>query len=91
MLEKYKLELKKKSEVYLQIKVHPGASKNEVREILADDTIKISITKAAQENKANEELIKFLAKELGVNRAGVRIISGAASKLKLVKIKIWAE
>ena len=38
------------------------------------------------EGAANEELIELLAKELGVARSSVSLVSGAASRLKVVRV-----
>jgi hypothetical protein len=37
-------------------------------------------------NKANKELIKFLAKEFDASKSDITIISGASEHIKLVKI-----
>jgi len=88
MLAKFKEILKNKQEVYLQIKVRPGASKTESKDVLSDDTIKIAIAAAPEKNKANIELIKFLAKEFLVSKDKIIILSGASDKTKLIKIKL---
>ncbi len=72
---------------YLRIKVLPKSPKNEVVEILDDETIKIRIKAVPERGKANAELIKFLSKEFGVQRDQITIISGKTEQLKLVKIK----
>lgn len=71
---------------YLRIKVRPKSSKNEVTEILDDETIKIRIKAVPENGKANEELIKFLAKELDIQKSQISIISGKSEPLKLIKI-----
>ena len=86
MLGKFKEALSQKGEIYLRLKILPGADKSEVREVLEDKTIKISIAALAEKGKANQELVKFLAKEFGAPKTGVKIISGAGERLKLVKI-----
>lgn len=81
-----KIPLKK----YLRIKVIPKSRKNEVTEIMTDDsgeeTIKIRIKAAPEKGRANAELIKFLSTELNVPKDNISIISGAASQLKLIRI-----
>jgi len=62
MLTKFKEKLKQKKEIYLKLKINPGSPQNEVKEIREDLTIKINITAQPIKNKANKELIKFLAK-----------------------------
>jgi hypothetical protein len=79
-------QLNNKEEAYLAIKVIPGSSRTEFREIMADGTYKIAIAAAPEKGKANTELVKFLAKEFGVLKSRLVIISGAGERTKLVKI-----
>lgn len=72
---------------YLRIKVIPSSPKNEITEIMDDDTIKIRITASPEKGKANQELIKFLSKELSIPKDSISIISGKTDQLKLIKIK----
>lgn len=95
MLLKYKEELKDKKEIYLRIKVFPASSKTKIREIKTDnidnklvETLIADVKSSAEKNKANQDLIKFLAKEFNVLVANIFIISGASSRIKLIKIKI---
>lgn len=71
---------------YLRIKVLPKSAKNEVVDIMDDDTIKIRIKATPEKGKANKELISFLAKELKTSKDNLKIISGKSDQLKLVKI-----
>lgn len=75
---------------YLRIKVIPKSPKNEITEIMIDEsgeqTIKIRIKAAPEKGKANAELIKFLSKELNIPKTNISIISGKTDKLKLIKI-----
>lgn len=71
---------------YLRIKVLPKSPKNEVVEILDDDTIKIRIKAVPEKGKANAELIKFLSKELEIPKDKISIISGKTEQLKLIKL-----
>lgn len=87
-LKKVIAVLKEKGEVYLRIKALPGSGKSEFLEEMADNTIKIAVKARAEKGQANIELIKFLAKEVGVSRDAVKIISGAGARVKLIKIKI---
>ena len=51
-----------------------------------DGVIKIRIAAPAVENAANLALIEFVAKQLGIAGRRVRIVSGAASRRKLLEI-----
>ena len=70
----------------LAIRVTPRARKDEIVEILADQTIKIRLAAPPVEGKANQALIEFLAKVLDVPRSKVEIIAGASGRDKLVSI-----
>jgi len=86
MLSKFKSQLFEKGETYLRVKVRPGASRNMIREIMADNTIKIDIAAAPVRGQANNELIKFLAGEFSAAKKNVIILSGAGEKIKLIKV-----
>ncbi len=88
MLSKYKQLLKEKGELYLRVKARPGAAENAIMEIMGGDTIKIDIAAPPIKGKANKELVEFLAKNFAVSKNNVKIISGAASRIKLIKIII---
>jgi uncharacterized protein (TIGR00251 family) len=51
-----------------------------------DDVIKIRIAAPAVENAANRALIDFIAQRLGIARRCVRVVSGGASRRKLLEI-----
>lgn len=86
MLTLYIEKLANNKEIYLRIKVLPSAGKSGFLEAMADGTIKIAVAAAPEKGKANQELIKFLAEELGVRRYQIEIISGAGDRTKLVKV-----
>jgi len=76
-------------EIYLRVKVRPGASATIVKQVMADsdgEIIKIDTAAPAVRGKANQKLIKFLAEEFAVDKNNIKIISGAGDRLKLVKI-----
>jgi hypothetical protein len=70
----------------LAVRVTPRARKDEIVEILSDQTIKIRLTAPPVEGKANQALIDFLAKVLDVSRSRIEIIAGAGGRDKLVSI-----
>lgn len=80
------MDIKLPIQDYLRIKVIPKSPRNEITEILDDQTIKIRIKAAPEKGKANTELIKFLSKELGINKNEISIISGKTDQLKLIKV-----
>ena len=48
--------------------------------------LKVRVRVVPENGKANQALIALLAESLGVPKAAVRIVSGAASRLKKVEI-----
>ena len=70
----------------LAIRVTPRASRNEIVEILPDNTIKIRLTAPPIDGKANEALIEFLSKVLSVPKTRIDIVAGQTGRDKLVTI-----
>ena len=70
----------------LAIRVTPRAKRNEVVEVLADDTVKIRLTAPPVEGKANKALVDFLADLMGVPQSKIEIVAGATGRDKLVSI-----
>ncbi len=65
--------------------LQPKASKSEFCG-LHGDALKVRIQAPPVEGKANSELIKFLAKQFGVSKSAVQIISGELNRHKRVRI-----
>jgi uncharacterized protein len=86
MLSEVKNDLLTKGFAYLKIKVIPGSAKTEIKNKMADGTIKIAVAAAPERGRANIELLKFLSAELGVPKNSLALIAGAADRVKLVKI-----
>ncbi|MES2016585.1 MAG: DUF167 domain-containing protein [Pseudomonadota bacterium] len=71
--------------VRLAVQITPNAKKTEVIGVL-DDALKLKLQAQPIEGKANEALVKFLAKALGVSRSAVTITHGLTSKKKLIEV-----
>lgn len=69
----------------LELHVQPGASRTEFAG-KHGERIKLRLAAPAQDGKANEALIEFLAQYYGVPRRNVRITSGLKSRQKRVVI-----
>jgi uncharacterized protein len=70
----------------LAVRVTPRASKNEIVEILSDGTVKVHLTAPPVEGKANEALIKYLAKVLDVSQKQLEIVAGSSGRDKLISV-----
>ena len=66
-------------------KIVPGSSKTEICGLL-DGMVKIKISAPPKKGKANQCLVEFLAKQLGVNKKDVQIISGETNPIKNVQV-----
>ncbi len=54
---------------------------------VAGDEISVSIKSKPERGRANRELVKRLAEHFGVSESNIRILSGLASRKKLVDIE----
>jgi len=75
-----------KNSVLIDLKVIPGASKDEVVGILGQ-ALKIKVTTAPENGKANKACEKLLAKFFQTKKQAVTIVSGMTSTTKTVKIE----
>jgi uncharacterized protein (TIGR00251 family) len=71
--------------VVFTAKVVPGSSRTMVAGVL-EKMIKIRVAAAPEKGKANQCLVEFLARQLGVRKNAVEIISGPTSPLKQVRV-----
>jgi uncharacterized protein (TIGR00251 family) len=71
---------------HLQVKVKPNARRSVLEETSAG-LWHAELKSAPVDGKANRELIALVAKAFGCPRAAVSIRSGAAARLKLVRIE----
>ena len=79
--------MNKKTEAVLtlSIKVEPRSSKSGIVGPYGD-ALKVKLTSPPVEGKANKELIEVLAKGFSIAKKDVEIISGQASKNKVVRL-----
>lgn len=77
----------RKAEDYLiiNIKVDPRSSRSGVVGPYGN-ALKVKLTSPPVEGKANKELIGILAKEFGIRKKDVEIISGESSRNKVVRL-----
>jgi len=65
-------------------KIVPGSSRTCVCGLL-DGMLKIKISAPPEKGKANQRLLEFLAKQLGVKKSAISIISGQTNPIKQVQ------
>lgn len=69
----------------LRIRVQPSAGRSQIVGEHAG-ALKVRVAAPANEGKANAELIRFLARTLGVSRSSVELLSGERSRDKVVGV-----
>ncbi|MBE9220394.1 DUF167 domain-containing protein [Dolichospermum flos-aquae] len=67
------------------VKVKPNSQQQKIEE-LADGSLNVHLKSPPIEGKANEELIKLLAKKFDVPKSSITIKSGVTSRNKLITI-----
>ena len=70
----------------LEIRLQPRSSGNSLAEV-SNGRMRIRVTAAPVDNAANKRMIAMLAKEFGVARSRVRLLSGASKRDKRVAIE----
>lgn len=71
--------------VVLALHIQPGAKRTECAG-LHGEALKIRLAAPPVDGKANEALIAYLAKTLGVAKSQVELVSGQSSRAKRVRI-----
>lgn len=77
--------------VRVRLKVTPKAKRSQFGGLLDEPdggkALKVQVTAAPEGGKANEAVIAFLAKEWGVAKSAISVVSGATDRRKLVEIR----
>ena len=68
-----------------RVKVKPNSQQQKIEE-LEDGSLNVHLKSPPIDGKANEELIKLLAKKFDVPKSSIRIKSGVTSRQKLIEI-----
>lgn len=71
--------------MFISVRISPSSTRNEVVGF-NDGVWQVKVSAPPVKGKANEELIAFLSKILGVGRSSLSIIKGHTSRNKLIAI-----
>jgi uncharacterized protein len=71
--------------VLLLVQAQPKAKKNAVLGV-HDGRLKVAVTQAPEKGKANDAILKLLAKSLGLKRSQLEIVSGETSSKKVLRL-----
>ena len=69
----------------LKLKVVPSASRDAVGTWLGD-RLKVTVTAPPEKGRANDAVIRLLARKLGLRRTDLRIVAGETSPSKTLEI-----
>ena len=72
--------------IILHVRAQPGARKDEIAGERAD-SLKIRITAPPEKGRANEAIIRLLAKKLGLKKSAISVVYGETSRDKKILIK----
>ena len=75
----------REDQLELRLYIQPNARRNEVTGLHAN-RLKVRIAAPPHDSKANGELLRFLAREFGVARSKISLLSGEACREKRVAI-----
>lgn len=70
----------------LAVRVIPRARKDEIVGIMADGTLKIRLKAPPVDGKANQALVRFMARVLQVPKSQVELVAGHTRRHKLVAV-----
>jgi len=73
------------SDVTFVAKIVPGSSKTAVVGIL-DGMVKVKVAAPPEKGKANQCLVAFLAKRLGIRKNAIEIVTGQTNPVKHIRI-----
>lgn len=86
VLTKFRQQLAQEGKIDVLIRARPHAAKSQLIDVLDDGSLKIDIAAPAEEGKGNAVLAKFIGELFEVPSSRVKILSGKAARLKLVRI-----
>jgi uncharacterized protein (TIGR00251 family) len=72
--------------VRFRVRLQPRASRDEIAGVL-DGVLRVRLHAPPVDGAANEALVAFLADRLAVPRRGVRIVTGATSRTKMIEVE----
>jgi hypothetical protein len=72
--------------VRVRVRVQPRASRTEVAGE-HDGSLKVRVAASPVDGAANDELVRFIARRVGVAPSRIRIVRGEASRSKVVEIE----
>jgi hypothetical protein len=79
-----------RDELGVRLWVKPRASKSRLLGV-REGAVQVAVAAPAVEGRANEELIRFLARQLAIPRSDLTIAAGAGGRKKLLRVRGLSE
>jgi uncharacterized protein (TIGR00251 family) len=80
-----------RSGLRVRLKVAPKSKRNEIGGWLEQPdggkALKVAVTAAPEDGKANAAVVALLAKEWGVAKSAISVVAGATDRRKIVEIR----
>lgn len=83
------LRVDKHGDVVMEVQLIPNASKTQVDGLHGEPgqlALRVRLNAPPVDGKANEALIKWLARELGISRTSIELVRGQTSRRKQFKL-----
>ena len=71
----------------ISVKAKPGSKRGDTVIALADGSYEVHIKAKPVDGKANDAIIKLLAKHFGLRQNQVKVVLGSTSRLKVIEIE----
>ena len=81
--------VERKEGVVLGVRARAGARRNEIVGVHGG-SLKVSVTQAPEKGKANEAIVALLAKQLGISKSQITLLSGQTNSNKSFLIECLA-
>lgn len=69
----------------IRVRVQPKASGNQILGF-RDDVLRLRVTAAPEDGKANAAVVRLLAKTLGVSQSQLEVVHGRSSRNKVIRV-----
>jgi uncharacterized protein (TIGR00251 family) len=76
--------------IILKVKAFPKAGRNQIVGVRNGELV-VRVQAPASKGEANKELVRYLAKALSISKSEIEIVSGAASRHKVIDLPRTAE
>ena len=70
----------------VKVKVYTRSSRPRI-ETESDGTFRVFVSSAPEKGKANAEVIKVMARYLGVRKSALEVVSGLTAREKIIRIE----